>query len=234
MFVPRLEEGATSSRRSARTSPRAIPNNYRLVREAIDRGVPLEEVKPRQQDHARNLRKLIAPQAGQGRPRDSAAGLMKKLKLSLRALTGADRRRRKHETDQAWPAASPHDASLPEPRAGCGRGRRRRRPDGDVRGRSFPEPEPAPAAPPAAPANPLLVRQVARRQGAAAPPADRGDQSVGAGKAAGRRDARSTSSSSSRQYIVSRAAGAQHPGAQRLRLRNPRRDDRASARSSRC
>ena len=35
-----------SSRRSATTSPAPMPNNYRLVREAIDRGVPLDEVKP--------------------------------------------------------------------------------------------------------------------------------------------------------------------------------------------
>ena len=47
----------------------------------------------------------------------------------------------------------------------------------------------------------------------------------GAGKAARRRDARSISSSSSRQYVVSRAARAQHAGAERIRRRNPRRDD---------
>ena len=35
----------TSSRRSATCFAGAIPNNYRLVREAIDRGVPLDEVK---------------------------------------------------------------------------------------------------------------------------------------------------------------------------------------------
>jgi pilus assembly protein CpaE len=39
----------------------AIPNNYRLVREAIDRGVPLEEVK-RGNNITQELRKLIAPQ----------------------------------------------------------------------------------------------------------------------------------------------------------------------------
>jgi pilus assembly protein CpaE len=37
-----------------------IPNNYGLVREAIDRGVPLEEVKPRNNVTA-ELKKLIAP-----------------------------------------------------------------------------------------------------------------------------------------------------------------------------
>ena len=30
-----------------------IPNNFRLVREAIDRGVPLDEVKAAQQRHGR-------------------------------------------------------------------------------------------------------------------------------------------------------------------------------------
>jgi pilus assembly protein CpaE len=37
-----------------------IPNNYGLVREAIDRGVPLEEVKPRNNVTA-ELKKMIAP-----------------------------------------------------------------------------------------------------------------------------------------------------------------------------
>jgi len=39
----------------------AIPNNYRLVREAIDRGVPLEEVKSGN-NVTQELRKLIVPQ----------------------------------------------------------------------------------------------------------------------------------------------------------------------------
>lgn len=39
----------------------AIPNNYRLVREAIDRGVPLEEVKSGN-NVTQELRKLILPQ----------------------------------------------------------------------------------------------------------------------------------------------------------------------------
>jgi pilus assembly protein CpaE len=39
----------------------AIPNNYRLVREAIDRGVPLEEVQ-KGNNITVQLRKLIAPQ----------------------------------------------------------------------------------------------------------------------------------------------------------------------------
>jgi pilus assembly protein CpaE len=38
-----------------------IPNNYRIVREAIDRGIPLEEVKPGN-NVAAAVRKLVAPQ----------------------------------------------------------------------------------------------------------------------------------------------------------------------------
>lgn len=41
----------------------AIPNNYALVREAIDRGVPLDEVKPRNEVSAA-LRAVISPEAG--------------------------------------------------------------------------------------------------------------------------------------------------------------------------
>ncbi len=71
-------------------------------------------------------------------------------------------------------------------------------------------------------------RQAARRQGPPASPADRGDQPVGAGEAAGRRDARAYPAA--RHAIhPGRAAGAQPAGAQRLRLRDPRRDDRAWA-----
>ena len=58
-----------------------IPNYYRLVREAIDRGVPLEEVK-RGNKITLQLKKLIAPV-----PAKAATGKApaepKKLKLSL-------------------------------------------------------------------------------------------------------------------------------------------------------
>jgi pilus assembly protein CpaE len=40
----------------------AIPNNYALVREAIDRGVPLDEVKPGNKITA-ELKRLLAPPA---------------------------------------------------------------------------------------------------------------------------------------------------------------------------
>src|SRR5436305_13813099 len=56
-----------------------IPNNYRVVREAIDRGVPLDEVKPGNNITAQ-LKKMLAPQ-----PSKSAApqGLASRLGFSL-------------------------------------------------------------------------------------------------------------------------------------------------------
>jgi pilus assembly protein CpaE len=59
-----------------------VPNNYRLVREAIDRGVPLEEVKPGN-NITIQLKKLMLPQAAAKAPAADAQGLMKKLSLSL-------------------------------------------------------------------------------------------------------------------------------------------------------
>ena len=59
----------------------AIPNNYRLVREAIDRGVPLDEVKPGN-NVSTQLKKLMLPQADRAAV-PAAAGLVKKLSLAL-------------------------------------------------------------------------------------------------------------------------------------------------------
>jgi len=58
----------------------AIPNDYALVREAIDRGVPLEEVKPGNKITA-ELKKLVL--AGvEAKTAEPKAPLLKKLKLS--------------------------------------------------------------------------------------------------------------------------------------------------------
>jgi pilus assembly protein CpaE len=57
-----------------------IPNNYRLVREAIDRGVPLEDVK-RGNNITQELRKLIAPQTAKAASKAPAD--QKKLSLSF-------------------------------------------------------------------------------------------------------------------------------------------------------
>jgi len=57
-----------------------IPNNYRLVREAIDRGVPLDEVKAGNNISAQ-LKKLILPQIA--KTAAPVAGLVSKLGLSL-------------------------------------------------------------------------------------------------------------------------------------------------------
>jgi pilus assembly protein CpaE len=58
-----------------------IPNHYSLVREAIDRGIPLDEVKPGNKITAQ-LRKLILPQPVAKAAGPQAAGTGKKLKLS--------------------------------------------------------------------------------------------------------------------------------------------------------
>jgi pilus assembly protein CpaE len=55
-----------------------IPNHYSLVREAIDRGVPLDEIKPGNKITAQ-LRKLMLPQPA---AKSSAAGSLNKFKLS--------------------------------------------------------------------------------------------------------------------------------------------------------
>ena len=57
-----------------------MPNHYSLVREAIDRGVPLDEVKPGNKITAQ-LKKLILPQ-GQRQGGEGGRGAGKKFKLS--------------------------------------------------------------------------------------------------------------------------------------------------------
>ena len=57
-----------------------VPNDYSLVREAIDRGVPLEEVKPGNKITTQ-LKKLVLPQAS-GKAAEEAVGDGNKLKLS--------------------------------------------------------------------------------------------------------------------------------------------------------
>jgi pilus assembly protein CpaE len=58
-----------------------IPNNYGLVREAIDRGIPLDEVKPGNQI-TQQLRRLILPQPAAKPAAAPNAGVAGKLKLS--------------------------------------------------------------------------------------------------------------------------------------------------------
>jgi pilus assembly protein CpaE len=57
-----------------------VPNDYGLVREAIDRGVPLDEVKPGNKITLQ-LKKLIVPE-GNSKAAKMAAGAAKKFKLS--------------------------------------------------------------------------------------------------------------------------------------------------------
>ncbi len=60
----------------------AIPNDYNLVREAIDRGVPLNEVRPGNKITLQ-LKKLIVPQAAGNSPAAKSTPLLKKFKFSL-------------------------------------------------------------------------------------------------------------------------------------------------------
>jgi pilus assembly protein CpaE len=61
----------------------AIPNDYALVREAIDRGVPLDEVKPGNKITAELKKLVLDPAASKTTPDGQAMPLMKKLKLSM-------------------------------------------------------------------------------------------------------------------------------------------------------
>ncbi|HMN50571.1 MAG: response regulator receiver protein [Xanthobacteraceae bacterium] len=61
MFVPGLKHGDIESA-LGKSFAGTLPNNFRIVREAIDRGVPLEEVKPGN-NVTMALRKLIMPHA---------------------------------------------------------------------------------------------------------------------------------------------------------------------------
>jgi hypothetical protein len=58
-----------------------IPNHYSIVREAIDRGVPLDEVKPGNKITLQ-LKKLILPQSAAKTAAPQAQGAAKKFKLS--------------------------------------------------------------------------------------------------------------------------------------------------------
>jgi pilus assembly protein CpaE len=59
-----------------------IPNHYSIVREAIDRGVPLETVKPGNKITVQ-LKKLVAPPAAAKPASSPVASLTEKFKLSL-------------------------------------------------------------------------------------------------------------------------------------------------------
>jgi pilus assembly protein CpaE len=59
-----------------------VPNDYRLVREAIDRGVPLDEVKKGNAITAQ-LRRLVLPQAAARPMAAQGAGLVKKLSAAF-------------------------------------------------------------------------------------------------------------------------------------------------------
>jgi pilus assembly protein CpaE len=59
----------------------AIPNDYALVREAIDRGVPLEEVKPGTKV-TQQMKKCLLPNVASKTAAKGAVPLLGKLRLS--------------------------------------------------------------------------------------------------------------------------------------------------------
>ena len=162
-----------------------IPNNYGLVREAIDRGVPLEDVKPRN-NIASELEEADRPPRAR---QDRAA--RRRGRESLAAWRGHDERGGSSMLGRftARRVAAPALSS----RTGAGAGARTpscsRSPPSRCpirRRRGEPPPE----------------REAARRQGAAAPAADRGDQPLGAGTSCRRTRSAGTSSGLVAQYIL--------------------------------
>ena len=128
--------GPTSSRCSAISFAACVPNNYSLVREAIDRGVPLDEVKPGNQITSQ-LRKLILPQPSAKSGAGPGAGIAKKLKLSwARAGERARTRERGMAGRFTLRRAAPGAGSAEEPSTA---------PEG-VSWTVLPEPAPEPAA----------------------------------------------------------------------------------------
>ena len=61
----------------------AIPNDYALVREAIDRGVPLDEVKPGNKITAQLKRLVLDTAAPKAAPEAKSVPLIKKLKHAI-------------------------------------------------------------------------------------------------------------------------------------------------------
>ncbi len=60
-----------------------VPNDYALVREAIDRGVPLDEVRPGNKITAQIKKLVLDPAGAKTVPETKPAQLMQKLKLSI-------------------------------------------------------------------------------------------------------------------------------------------------------
>ena len=80
MFSPGLKRGDIQQALGD-SFEAAIPNHYGLVREAIDRGVPLDDVKPGNKITTQ-LKKLIVPQDAAKVAPEASAPAGKKLKLS--------------------------------------------------------------------------------------------------------------------------------------------------------
>ena len=124
-----------------------IPNHYALVREAIDRGVPLDEVKPGNKITLQ-LKKLIVPHSRRARRRRRRAAGARSSSSLARALgsNGTTGSRNEHGRPFHRP---------PHRRAGTGAGEDE--PSPALEGVSWTVfPEPAPSRSPRSAANPLL------------------------------------------------------------------------------
>ena len=177
-----------------------IPNNYRVVREAIDRGVPLEEVKPGNNVTAQ-LKKIVIPHAAKAGKKPLAAA-EKKSSSFLGAELNMLGRFTSRQARVARAGTSTGDR-IAVFRLACSRTHAR-----SSAGRQS-----------------AAHRQTARRQGASASAIDRGDQSFGARKiAAGRNE---EANRRPRLAICDeRAPAAEHQGTFPFRRGNSRRDDR--------
>jgi pilus assembly protein CpaE len=80
LFGPGLRRGDAEQAFGADLAA-TVPNHYRLVREAIDRGVPLDEVRPGNKI-TQELKKLIVPAQRTADAASRTAGPRKKLNLS--------------------------------------------------------------------------------------------------------------------------------------------------------
>ena len=135
----------TSSRCSASLRRLRFPNNYALVREAIDRGVPLDEVKPGNKITLQ-LKKLMLPQPAPSRPPQTRPD-----RRSSSCAGRADARHRRTgpviEEQNGRPF---HRTRVPRRRSRC----RPRKPSPALEGVSwtvFPEPRSRPSRPPPTP-----------------------------------------------------------------------------------
>ena len=108
-------------------SSAAIPNDYALVREAIDRGVPLDEVKPGNKITAQLKKLMLDAARRQAEAGEKAAAPVKKFKLSVA------HKRKQEQASDGRPFHSPTRCRARDRRSSKRRRRRARRRGLDAR-----------------------------------------------------------------------------------------------------